>query len=33
MPEGFWHMLDKVTISEMARYPKGMAKKKESANI
>lgn len=21
MPEGFWHMLEKLTISEMARYP------------
>lgn len=33
MPEGFWHMLEKLTISEMARYPEGTAKRKKALHI
>lgn len=33
MPEGFWHTLEKLTISEMARYPEGTAKRKKALHI
>lgn len=33
MPEGFWHMLEKLTISEMARYPEGTAKRQKALHI
>lgn len=33
MPQGFWHMLEKLTISEMARYPEGTAKRQDAPHI
>lgn len=32
-PQGFWHMLEKLTISEMARYPEGTAKRQKALHI